>query len=188
LSEKTAYDSTISNSLAKPQAIDRVTGPSPGSLFDDGTEANTPKLYSDGNASTCENASTLQSWAPERMQPGFDEHDVCRLTTERKSRRPYEHGGIACSDTSTSTWNDWPCLWEALLEQNSSQASLLQAQPSCLHPHGLAASVHAVLPNQPNDPKIFMGCYFDATMVLRDILLGYPLITCQMPLGAKQKA
>jgi hypothetical protein len=184
--EQTAYDSNISNSLAKPQAIDRVTGSSPGNLFDDGTEANTPKLYSDGNASTCENASTLQSRALERMQPGFDEHDVCRLTAEPKSRRPYEHGGIACSDTNTSTWNDWPCLWEALLEQNSSQASLLQAQPSCLHPHGLAASVHAVLPNQPNDPKKCYGLLLRRNHGATRYPIGLP--TDNLPNATRSKA
>jgi hypothetical protein len=65
-----------------------------------------------------------------------------------------------------STWNDSHCSWETLLERHSSQASLLQAQPSCLHPCGPVASMHAVLPNQPNGQKNVMGYYFDETMVL----------------------
>jgi hypothetical protein len=164
--EQTAYDPTISNSLARSQAIDGVTGSNIGNLFDHGTETDTTKLYLDGNASACENASTLQSWTPESMQPRFDEYNHCRWTTEWKSRKPYEHGSIAYSDTTMSTWNDSPCSWKTLVEQNSSQPRLLQAQPFRLHPCGLAASVHAVLPNQPNGQENAMGCYFDETMML----------------------
>jgi hypothetical protein len=186
--EQTACDFTISNSSANPQAIDEVTSSNIGILFDYGTEANAAELYSDGNASACENASTPQSWTPASMQPGFGEHHDCRWTTEWKSRMPYEHGSIAGSDTTMSTLDDSPCLWETLFERHSSQASLLQAQPSCLHPCGLAASVHAVLPNRPNDQKNAMGCYFDETMVLRDIPWFYPPIPCPTPFGARQKA
>jgi hypothetical protein len=79
--EQTAYDPTISNSLAKPQAIGEVTSSNIDNLFDYGREANTAKLYLDGNA------STLQSWMPESTQPGFHEHNGCRWTTEWKSRK-----------------------------------------------------------------------------------------------------
>jgi hypothetical protein len=186
--EQTACDFTISNLSANPQAIDEVTSSNIGILFDYGTEPNTAELYSDRNAGACENVSTLQSWTPASMQPGFGEHNDCRFTTEWKSRKPYEHGSIACSDTTMSTLDDSPCSWETLLERHSSQASLLQAQPSCLHPYGLAASVHAVLPNQPNGQKNAMGCYFDETMVLRDIPWFYPPIPCRTPFGVTRKA
>jgi hypothetical protein len=184
---QTACDFTISNSSANRQAIEEVTRFNIGNLFDYGTKANTAELYSDGNASACENASTLQSWTPESMQPGFGEHNECRWTTKWKSRMPYEHGSIACSDTTMLALDDSPCLWETLFERHSSQASLLQAQPSCLHPCGLAASVHAVLPNRPNDQKNAMGCYFDETMVLRDIPWFCPPIPCPTPFGVRQR-
>jgi hypothetical protein len=186
--EQTSYDSTISSSLDEPQAIDRVIGSNTGDLSDYGTDKNTAKLYLDGNASACENASTLQSWTPESMQPWCDEHNDCRWTTEWKSRQPYEHGSIAYGDTTVSTWSNSPCSWETLLAQHSSQTSLLQVQPSCLHPCGLAASVHAILPNQPNGQENAMDYYFDEIMMLRDILWCYPPITCPMPLGARRKA
>jgi hypothetical protein len=102
--EQTACDLTINSSSANPQAIDEVTSSKLGNLFDYGTEANTAELYSDGNASAYENASTLQSWTPASMQPGFGEHNDCRWTKEWKSRKPYEHGNIACSDTTMSTF------------------------------------------------------------------------------------
>jgi hypothetical protein len=186
--EHTAYDSTISDSLAKPQAVGRVTGSNIGKLFEYGTEANAAKLYLDGNAGACGNASTLQSWTPESMWPGLDERNDCMWTTEWKLRQPYEHGSTVYGDTTVPTWNNLPCSWETLLEQHSSQASPLQAQPSYLHPCGLAASVHAVLPNWPNEQENAMGYYFDETMVLRDIPWFYLQIPGPSPLGARRKA
>jgi hypothetical protein len=83
--EQTACDFTISKSSANPQAIDEVTSSNIGNLLYYGTEANTAELYSDGNASAFENPSTLQSWTPASMQPGFGQHNDCRWTTEWKS-------------------------------------------------------------------------------------------------------
>jgi hypothetical protein len=150
--EHTVYHSTISNSLAIPQAVGEVTSPNIGKLFDYGTEANTAKLYLDGNARARENASTLQSWTPEIMQPGFDKHNDCRWRTEWKSRQSYEHGSIAYGDAIVESQGctRWCELLVNLGPRGSIRGQSFATTSSILKQDGMQPSQHS----PGNDPAL----------------------------------